>query len=48
MALERIQQTGQATGVHRREVLRLGIGVALLVGIILYLASRGEGRLMPC
>ena len=42
MELERIQEIEQAIGVYRREVLRLGVAILFLVGIILYVASRGE------
>lgn len=42
MELERIQEIEQAIGVNRKEVLRLGISILFLVGIILFVASRGE------
>ena len=42
MELERIQELEQAIGVNRKEVLRLGISVLFIVGIILYVSSRGE------
>ncbi len=42
MELERIQELEQAIGVNRREVLRLGVSVLFIVGIILYVSSRGE------
>ena len=42
MELERIQQIEAATGVNRAEVLRLGIALLFIVGIILYINSRGE------
>jgi len=42
MDIERIHEIEQAIGVNRKEVLRLGISILFLVGIILYVASRGE------
>lgn len=42
MELEKISQIEAATWVNRQEILRLGISVLFLVGIILYVASRGE------
>jgi PiT family inorganic phosphate transporter len=42
MEIERIQEIEQAIGVNRTEVLRLGISILFLVGIILFVASRGE------
>ena len=42
MELERIEEIETAIGVNRREVLRLGIAILFLVGIVLYVASRGE------
>ena len=42
MELERISQIEAATWVNRQEILRLGVSVLFLVGIILYVASRGE------
>ena len=40
MDLEKIQQIETATGVNRAEILRLGIAVLFIVGIILYINSR--------
>ncbi|MCP4765381.1 MAG: inorganic phosphate transporter [Gammaproteobacteria bacterium] len=42
MELEKISQIEAATWVNRQEILRLGISVLFLVGIILYVASKGE------
>ena len=42
MELERIHELEQAIGVNRKEVLRLGISILFIVGIILYVSSRGE------
>ncbi len=42
MELERIQQIEEAIGVNRTEVLRLGISILFIVGIILFVSSRGE------
>jgi PiT family inorganic phosphate transporter len=42
MELERIHEIEQAIGVNREEVLRLGISILFIVGIILYVSSRGE------
>jgi len=42
MELEKISQIEAATWVNRQEILRLGVSVLFLVGIILYVASRGE------
>ncbi len=42
MELEKLQQIEAATGVHREEILRLGISILFIVGIILYVSSRGE------
>jgi PiT family inorganic phosphate transporter len=42
MELERIQEIERATGVNRKEVMRLGVAILFLAGIILYVASRGE------
>jgi PiT family inorganic phosphate transporter len=42
MELERIHEIEQAIGVNRKEVLRLGISILFIVGIILYVSSRGE------
>lgn len=42
MELERIQQIEAATRVNRAEVLRLGVALLFIVGIILYIISRDE------
>jgi len=42
MELEKIHQIEQAIGVNRTEVLRLGISILFIVGIILFVSSRGE------
>ncbi|MCP4335103.1 MAG: inorganic phosphate transporter [Gammaproteobacteria bacterium] len=42
MELEKISQIEAATWVNRQEILRLGVSILFLVGIILYVASRGE------
>ncbi len=42
MELEKISQIEAATWVNRPEVLRLGISILFIVGIILYVSSRGE------
>lgn len=42
MELERVHEIEQAIGVNRKEVLRLGLSVLFIVGIILYVSSRGE------
>jgi PiT family inorganic phosphate transporter len=42
MELERIQELEQAIGVNRKEILRLGLSILFIVGIILYVSSRGE------
>ena len=42
MELERIHEIETAIGVNREEVLRLGISILFIVGIILYVSSRGE------
>jgi len=42
MELERIHEIEQAIGVNRKEVLRLGLSVLFIAGIILYVSSRGE------
>ncbi len=42
MELERIQEIERATGVNRKEVMRLGAAILFLAGVILYVASRGE------
>jgi hypothetical protein len=42
MDIERIAEIEQATGVNRKEVLRLGVSILFLAGIILYVGSQGE------
>jgi PiT family inorganic phosphate transporter len=42
MELERIHEIEQAIGVNRKEILRLGLSILFIVGIILYVSSRGE------
>jgi PiT family inorganic phosphate transporter len=42
MELEKISQIEAATWVNRQEVLRLGVSILFIVGIILYVSSRGE------
>jgi PiT family inorganic phosphate transporter len=42
MELEKIQQIEAATWVNRQEILRLGVAILFIVGIILYVSSRGE------
>jgi inorganic phosphate transporter, PiT family len=42
MELERIQEIEKATWVNRKEVFRLGIAILFIVGIMLYVGSRGE------
>jgi PiT family inorganic phosphate transporter len=42
MEIERIHEIEQAIGVNRSEVLRLGVSILFLAGIILYVGSRGE------
>jgi PiT family inorganic phosphate transporter len=47
MELEKLQQIEAATWVNREEVLRLGVSILFIVGIILYVSSRGEVSPMP-
>ncbi len=42
MEIERIHEIEQAIGINRSEVLRLGLSILFLAGIILYVGSRGE------
>ena len=42
MEIEKIHEIEQAIGVNRTEVLRLGISILFLAGIILYVGSQGE------
>ena len=46
MDIERIADIEQATWVNREEVLRLGVSILFMAGIILYVGSRGEGSPM--
>jgi PiT family inorganic phosphate transporter len=41
MELEKIQRIEAATWVNRQEILRLGVSILFIVGIILYISSRG-------
>ena len=42
MELEKINKIEEATWVNRKEVFRLGVAVLFIVGIMLYVGSRGE------
>ncbi|MCP4877648.1 MAG: inorganic phosphate transporter [Gammaproteobacteria bacterium] len=42
MELEKISQIEAATWVNREEVLRLGVSILFIVGIVLFVSSRGE------
>ena len=42
MELEKINQIEEATWVNRKEVFRLGVAILFIVGIMLYVGSRGE------
>jgi len=42
MEIEKIHEIERAIGVNRTEVLRLGVSILFLAGIILYVGSRGE------
>jgi PiT family inorganic phosphate transporter len=42
MELEKIQRIEAATWVNRQEIMRLGVAILFIVGIILYISSRGE------
>jgi PiT family inorganic phosphate transporter len=42
MELERLNEIQKATWVNRNEIMRLGIAVLFIVGIMLYVGSRGE------
>ena len=42
MELEKINKIEEATWVNRKEVSRLGVAVLFIVGIMLYVGSRGE------
>ena len=42
MKLEKIHEIEKATGVNRKEIFRLGVVILFIVGIMLYVGSRGE------
>lgn len=42
MELEKIREIEEATGVNRKEIFRLGVAIMFIVGIMLYVGSRGE------
>ena len=42
MELERINKIEEATWVNRKEVLRLSVAIFFILGIIVYLSTRGE------
>lgn len=42
MELEKINEIEEATWVNRKEVFRLGVAILFIVGIMLYVGSRGE------
>jgi PiT family inorganic phosphate transporter len=42
MELERINKIEEATGVNRKEVLRLGVAILFILGIVVYVSTRGE------
>jgi PiT family inorganic phosphate transporter len=42
MELEKIRDIEEATWVNRKEIFRLGVAVLFIVGIMLYVGSRGE------
>ncbi len=42
MELEKIAAIEQAAGLNRKELFRLGVAVLFLVGIMLFVGSRGE------
>ncbi|NOQ69918.1 MAG: inorganic phosphate transporter, partial [Gammaproteobacteria bacterium] len=46
MELEKLHKIEQATWVNRQEILRLGISILFIVGIILYVGSRAEVSFM--
>jgi len=46
MELEKLHKIEQATWVNRSEILRLGISILFIVGIILYVGSRAEVSFM--
>jgi PiT family inorganic phosphate transporter len=42
MELEKLHKIEQATWVNRQEILRLGVSILFIVGIMLYIGSRAE------
>jgi PiT family inorganic phosphate transporter len=46
MELEKLHKIEQATWVNRQEILRLGISILFIVGIMLYVNSRAEVSIM--
>ncbi|MCK4674443.1 MAG: inorganic phosphate transporter [Gammaproteobacteria bacterium] len=46
MELEKLHKIEQATWVNRQEILRLGVAILFIVGIILYVGSRAEVSFM--
>lgn len=42
MELEKIHKIEEATWVNRKEIFRLGVAILFIVGIMLYVGSRGE------
>jgi len=46
MELEKIQEIEQATWGNRNEILRLGLSLLFVVGIMLYVGSRAEFSIM--
>lgn len=46
MELEKLHKIEQATWVNRSEILRLGLSILFIVGIILYVGSRAEVSFM--
>ena len=46
MKLEKISRIEAAAWVNREEVLRLGVSILVIIGIILYVSSRGEASPM--
>lgn len=42
MELEKINKIEEATWVNRKEIFRLGVAIMFIVGIMLYVGSRGE------
>ncbi len=46
MELEKLHKIEQATWANRSEVLRLGVAIFFIVGIMLYVSSRAEVSVM--